>query len=1628
MKRKNNGNSAPAKRPKAEGVEKGGPGIDFQVQLTMFFARQGYELSLKQPNYYFEIGKERLEAGKFDDIVFRYKENRESKWNYLLLQSKYKESKITARMLLAPDNNDSFALIKYFSSYIKTKEDFSKETDSNGIETCVIVTNADFQYDQSIDEPSEPTVVETGNAETEKRGTSYYVGKFIFEECSNLVSGNRLESNQILTVHGTQAKYLKFHKDYKKDMVEELKKQFELNYNNTREKETEMRKHTNKEIVEYLKDLISDDDKFTKSLSDFLDKLLFIVNLPDREAMRNIIKDKIGDEFLLLNDSIVDQFNREMHDYTINKFRKEFLTGEDIKSFFNKMKQVINTLNLKTDYFLKIQNSVRVVDFNAEIKRKIDFVDFISSPESDTKDILLLKTDSTFLTALKIYRMLQETCLTRYTYSDTHVFLSLEEFNSNTWNAKVISSFRHENGINLLVIVFADQPSTDTQNLLKSLCTAVDSKKRLVLITPKGSKLDNGNDETLNARINSIEDNNINFCDLTDSSKESLLSTPVKFQGHDLMLRQLFCEAGKQVLSEQIKQVNIGTQTFNDIAESCLIEVKKPLNLSELEGSYTKFYEEMKIEILVENLISSDNIFIISGISKDTLVNVMNSFISNNHEEKINNIEGKFSDGKIIIRSENFSEENFKEICHQDPVKEIYWIEYERNAFILRHYYNPKFYLDRKFYYPEKVIINHNIKKELLQDNPSSLFLFTGIEIVDNLLEILELDDHQTEALQKNIRNNKITILKEDEGAKFIKLKKDNNKTVHWLHVEDEKGTKQIVWLESHGSFTNLLDSTEVKEIMIYSDEQLIDKIKDKKSALIIDKPGMGKSTTLVSVSQKLLASYWIMNINLRDCKKAIENLPMDVNNVDIALNFLSETKKIETSLEKDLARFKLEHDGGEKPLKILFDGFDEIKSDNADNREKTKVISLLKFLTEHTKATLWVTARQHDALVLQDSLSVFCIKFEAFTPLMQKHYFRDAWKKYLKMCFSEKELNKVFSPFSEGQCSKFEEYYMTLSEMIHKILQVKDSNFMGIPLTLRLFSESYREKFKKFVNDGLDFLSDFDDLSIFTLYQHFIDEKFEIFLKEKTKLSEGFNKISKDWFKEQIIKKHQRLAFQELFSDRLTVKLLGIKSPFLVEEQSLMINEAELEELLRLGLVQSIRNDHFEFIHRTFSEYFVAKLFAYVLKNKNRNNPDKYNQMYDFIDKEIFKEQHTVIFKFLDSMAHKEKHHDWTIKWELILSIRKNNLLGTETEENVIIWNAQSSSQESLGNLKRQVEMFLESFRDEGSRTYQKDRAVFVCELIQKLFQKLLKETDVDELKRALELWFKVSNRISNVNNAVNVNMFYAIQHYVTQAEQQNIQPELEFIKKQLQSLKHRFHSNDLQIIEQCNKKYIKIKEDLIDLNDKDLIRKVNAIYRNKNCRWLERDGIEIVVSLKLLTMEMSKNLNSFIENEQKPDGGNDVYASRMYEYLVLPLLNFISYNENIKNANIEISAFLNIFQCITKFCSHRSTSLKLSETELKSLLNCVQNVMQFENVSPQNLFYGIDTLRALRTWNFRLTSRNDNLHLTNGNEFVHKLTLNYDVTKMESLLVFRLKNEENDAFLEECKKVYTSIKEAEF
>lgn len=125
----------------------------FHVKLlTLFLLRANYYKGYES----FCLSSEISEANSFDDIVFCYEKIGESGLFYRLLQVKSKESlkpegieKITASDLLSTNDKSSFALQKYFISFLKVQNSCSASSGSlfagGKIEDVILITNTFFE-------------------------------------------------------------------------------------------------------------------------------------------------------------------------------------------------------------------------------------------------------------------------------------------------------------------------------------------------------------------------------------------------------------------------------------------------------------------------------------------------------------------------------------------------------------------------------------------------------------------------------------------------------------------------------------------------------------------------------------------------------------------------------------------------------------------------------------------------------------------------------------------------------------------------------------------------------------------------------------------------------------------------------------------------------------------------------------------------------------------------------------------------------------------------------------------------------------------------------------------------------------------------------------------------------------------------------------------------------------------------------------------------------------------------------------------------------------------------------------------------------------------------------------------
>ncbi|WP_341816578.1 tetratricopeptide repeat protein [Wolbachia endosymbiont (group A) of Agelastica alni] len=302
----------------------------YQLKVLMLFLHRGvlYQHS-------FRLGTEIEEARKFDDLVFEYTQG--SKKAYRFLQAKHTQDednrKIEVRDLLTKDKNrDEFRLAKYFISYLKIKnnQDFA---DGN-LKDFIICTNIDFDLDQSTAQntvrklkvktsgPNEEIeilveVIDTSDVFFKDGGTRY---KFF---CTH--------DNMISIMQPT-------FKGAVEETIKELKEEIEK-LQSKPDQDSKRKLERNQRWQGKFKQIIK--NGLEESIKEFFDKLVFAVNQPNEIKLADIIKSELGEQF---NDidrkNVYARFQEEMLDWLKEKGRR-FLTHEDGREFFRKMKEEI---------------------------------------------------------------------------------------------------------------------------------------------------------------------------------------------------------------------------------------------------------------------------------------------------------------------------------------------------------------------------------------------------------------------------------------------------------------------------------------------------------------------------------------------------------------------------------------------------------------------------------------------------------------------------------------------------------------------------------------------------------------------------------------------------------------------------------------------------------------------------------------------------------------------------------------------------------------------------------------------------------------------------------------------------------------------------------------------------------------------------------------------------------------------------------------------------------------------------------------------------------------------------------------------------------------------------------------
>ena len=449
------------------------------------------------------------------------------------------------------------------------------------------------------------------------------------------------------------------------------------------------------------------------------------------------------------------------------------------------------------------------------------------------------------------------------------------------------------------------------------------------------------------------------------------------------------------------------------------------------------------------------------------------------------------------------------------------------------------------------------------------------------------------------------TDLLASSETEFIQLcQLHPKKNVHWL--EQEK-SGELIWQKSQGNLQTLRKYIDNQKSHCYAPsdlDNLLHHAKQQRVTIIADKAGMGKTIVLTQLFKQIKQKYpahWLVGIGLNDYTKLLKALEGKKMDKELVLEFVSkEVLKLESHSEKEL--FKKAVEGNEvSKVVVMVDGFDKISP-----KYKYIALDMLHVLKQTSLEHLWVTTRPHLKEDLEDKLQQLSYTLQPFSQVEQIEFLKKYWTENLNLEITYQH--------------RLETYAAVLIRKLTQSVSDKDKKFTGIPLQTHMLAEAFEENFRSF------YLSEKSEpdlphkLNLLGLYRGFVESKFDIYYREKSKIP-ACNVAAEEQLKREfkyIQKEHQQLAFKALFTDD--------KVPFL-EDYHFIFSD---EDLARIGIVQRNYEGKPHFVDNNFAHYFVAQFLINQLTEITNPNPHVQDIL---LNKVLSRKDYQVTRHFLDGL-----------------------------------------------------------------------------------------------------------------------------------------------------------------------------------------------------------------------------------------------------------------------------------------------------------------------------------------------------------------------------------------------------------
>ncbi|KAJ9597346.1 hypothetical protein L9F63_011786 [Diploptera punctata] len=375
---------------------------------------------------------------------------------------------------------------------------------------------------------------------------------------------------------------------------------------------------------------------------------------------------------------------------------------------------------------------------------------------------------------------------------------------------------------------------------------------------------------------------------------------------------------------------------------------------------------------------------------------------------------------------------------------------------------------------------------------------------------------------------------------------------IHWVEACEDG----FCWKWSKGDMSCITEHRKKDPAVCHDIDKIIELC--HQMVLIVAEPGMGKSTEMSNIAHLIKrrdACTWVVRVNLNDWTSLLgQQIP--------ALEFLQQVVTLSTEFEEHLLQHQLESVGN---VVVILDGIDEVSHSYSH-----QVFRLLEELSIMKIEKIFVTSRPVMLQQLENQLSTLAFSLHPFTPDDQKRFLINFWNTFSKS-----------SP-------NYDKFVSLLLDRVASFANDSLNELTGIPLQSRMLAEVYQDDAAHFCLTGEARLpACFDMLQ---LYDQFVFKKCKVYFEKF-----GMNVNERKCIP---LKDYQHMYQQSLMSCALVSYLHGDDITNLNHSEIILMQNKQFIDRFehvcdKVGIVVKLVNEKAVFLHRTFTEYFVALYFS---------------------------------------------------------------------------------------------------------------------------------------------------------------------------------------------------------------------------------------------------------------------------------------------------------------------------------------------------------------------------------------------------------------------------------------------------